>query len=175
MFTLGMMDLPEKAKIEDLYWEISRDVVESFKGQAYGAPALRGNSYSLVAGFAVKLAERLGRRRASDGAVTLNVPVNERTTLDDTRANAVALFNISIDPTVDHRTQALSNCSRRVCECARDRVLLQELRDDAAWTYVNEVVSGHPGSITTIHGGHAAQAFKRLFARIAKIGQESLR
>ena len=35
MFTLGMMDLPEKAKIENLYWEISHDVVESFKGQAY--------------------------------------------------------------------------------------------------------------------------------------------
>ena len=26
-----------------------------------------------------------------------------------------------------------------------DRVLMQELRDGAAWTYVNEVVSGHPG------------------------------
>src|ERR1035441_7985906 len=35
MFTLGMMDLPEKAKIENLYWEIGREVVESFKGQAY--------------------------------------------------------------------------------------------------------------------------------------------
>jgi arginine decarboxylase len=35
MFTLGMMDLPEKAKIENLYWEISREVVLSFKGQAY--------------------------------------------------------------------------------------------------------------------------------------------
>jgi arginine decarboxylase len=35
MFTLGMMDLPDKAKIESLYWEISQDVVESFKGQAY--------------------------------------------------------------------------------------------------------------------------------------------
>ncbi len=35
MFTLGMMDLPDKAKIENLYWEISRDVVASFKGQAY--------------------------------------------------------------------------------------------------------------------------------------------
>jgi arginine decarboxylase len=34
MFTLGMMDLPDKAKIEDLYWQISRDVVGSFKGQA---------------------------------------------------------------------------------------------------------------------------------------------
>lgn len=47
-----------------------------------------------------------------------------------------------------------------------DRVLLQELRDDAAWTYVNEVVSGHPGSITTIHGADAPQAFKRLFALV---------
>jgi arginine decarboxylase len=35
MFTLGMLDLPDKAKIETLYWEISRDVVNSFKGQAY--------------------------------------------------------------------------------------------------------------------------------------------
>lgn len=47
-----------------------------------------------------------------------------------------------------------------------DRVLLQELRDDAAWTYVNEVVSGHPGSITTIHGRDPEQAFKRLFALV---------
>jgi type IV secretion system protein VirB11 len=47
-----------------------------------------------------------------------------------------------------------------------DRILLQELRDDAAWTYINEVVAGHPGSITTIHGTNPEQAFKRLFALI---------
>ncbi len=35
MFTLGMLDLPEKAKIEHLYWEISQAVVDTFKGQAY--------------------------------------------------------------------------------------------------------------------------------------------
>ena len=35
MFTLGVLDLPDKAKIENLYWEISRDVVESFKGQPF--------------------------------------------------------------------------------------------------------------------------------------------
>src|SRR5215475_699996 len=35
MFTLGMLDLPEKAKIENLYWEISLEVVNSFRGQAY--------------------------------------------------------------------------------------------------------------------------------------------
>lgn len=41
MFTLGLMDLPDKAKIEDLYWQISRDVVESFKGQAYVPEEIR--------------------------------------------------------------------------------------------------------------------------------------
>jgi arginine decarboxylase len=41
MFTLGLMDLPEKAKIENLYWEISGAVVESFKGQAYVPEEIR--------------------------------------------------------------------------------------------------------------------------------------
>jgi len=41
MFTLGMMDLPEKAKIENLYWEISREVVESFKDQTYVPKEIR--------------------------------------------------------------------------------------------------------------------------------------
>lgn len=45
-----------------------------------------------------------------------------------------------------------------------DRVLVQELLDsEAAETYISEIVSGHPGSITTIHGATPAQAFKRLF------------
>ncbi len=35
MFTFGMLELPDKAKIETLYWEISREVVASFRGQAY--------------------------------------------------------------------------------------------------------------------------------------------
>ncbi len=35
MFTLGLLDLPDKAKIETLYWEISDAVVRSYKGQAY--------------------------------------------------------------------------------------------------------------------------------------------
>ena len=35
MFTLGVLELPDKAKIEHLYWEISQAVVLSFRGQAY--------------------------------------------------------------------------------------------------------------------------------------------
>src|SRR5215469_15306192 len=41
MFTLGMLDLPDKAKIEDLYWQISRDVADSFKGQPYVPEEIR--------------------------------------------------------------------------------------------------------------------------------------
>ncbi|HMJ91102.1 MAG TPA: biosynthetic arginine decarboxylase [Candidatus Acidoferrum sp.] len=48
MFTLGMMDLPAKAKIESLYWEISQEVVESFKGQAYIPEEIRKLEDSLA-------------------------------------------------------------------------------------------------------------------------------
>lgn len=48
MFALGMMDLPDKAKIEELYWEISREVVDSFKGQAYTPEEIRKLEDSLA-------------------------------------------------------------------------------------------------------------------------------
>ena len=41
MFTLGVLDLPDKAKIEDLYWQIGRDVVEHYKGHAYVPEEIR--------------------------------------------------------------------------------------------------------------------------------------
>jgi len=41
MFALGVMDLPEKAKIENLYWEISREVVQSYRGHAYVPEEIR--------------------------------------------------------------------------------------------------------------------------------------
>ena len=57
-----------------------------------------GTSYSLVAGLAAKLGERLGRRRAADGAVTVHIPVSDRMP-DDTRANAASLATVTVDPT----------------------------------------------------------------------------
>lgn len=62
------------------------------------AEALGGNSYSLVAGLAARLGERFGRRSSVDGAVPLTVPINDRT-LEDTRANAVLLANVRVNPT----------------------------------------------------------------------------
>ncbi|MDP4960545.1 MAG: hypothetical protein NWR02_03105, partial [Mycobacterium sp.] len=63
------------------------------------AESLGGNSYSLLAGFAAKLGEHLGRRRASDGAVTLTIAINLRESLDDDRALAMAFASASVDPT----------------------------------------------------------------------------
>ena len=45
-----------------------------------------------------------------------------------------------------------------------DRGFVGELRDpEAAYVFVHEVGTGHPGSSTTIHGKDAGQAFRRLF------------
>ena len=43
-----------------------------------------------------------------------------------------------------------------------DRILLQELRDGAAFFYLRNVNTGHPGSITTIHADSATLAFEQL-------------
>jgi len=62
------------------------------------AAALGGTSNTLVAGLAVKLAEQMGRRRGSDSAVTLQLPISDRVE-GDTRAVALSLARVSIDPT----------------------------------------------------------------------------
>ena len=41
MFALGLLDLPDKARIENLYWEISQEVVQSYRGQAYVPEEIR--------------------------------------------------------------------------------------------------------------------------------------
>lgn len=43
-----------------------------------------------------------------------------------------------------------------------DRVLMQELRDGAAFTFMRSVAAGHPGSITTCHASSALGAFDAL-------------
>jgi hypothetical protein len=89
------------------------------------AKALGGNSYSLVAGFAAKIAGRVGRVRADDGAATLIIPINERT-LDDTRANAVSLATVSIDPAPV--TRDLTGARDAIREA---RKLAREMPDEA--------------------------------------------
>ncbi len=35
MFGLGLLDLPDKARIEELYWKLARRIVEMYRGQSY--------------------------------------------------------------------------------------------------------------------------------------------
>jgi len=41
LFALGMLDLRDKAKIETLYWEIAREVVQSFRGHSFVPEEIR--------------------------------------------------------------------------------------------------------------------------------------
>ena len=60
------------------------------------AQSLGGTSNTLLAAFAARLAQGLGRV-AADGSVTLTMPINERTA-GDTRANAITNVDITVDP-----------------------------------------------------------------------------
>ncbi|MBU9764971.1 hypothetical protein FR943_14110 [Mycobacterium sp. TNTM28] len=62
------------------------------------AKSLGGNTYSLLAGFAARLGDRMGRRGGEDGSVNLLLALSERS-LDDTRANAMTIGNVGVDPT----------------------------------------------------------------------------
>jgi hypothetical protein len=63
------------------------------------AKALGGTGNTLAAALTAKLGERLGRRRDSDGAVTVQLVMSDRTDGDDPRAMAVSIARVSVDPT----------------------------------------------------------------------------
>ncbi len=62
------------------------------------AEKLGGNSFSLVAGFAGKLAQRLDRAHGPAGAVTLKFPVSDRADFEDTGGNVVSIADVTFDP-----------------------------------------------------------------------------
>ncbi|AKK27551.1 hypothetical protein [Mycobacterium sp. EPa45] len=122
----ALRDLPQTRKAlatgAKLVWSKRRDIAQSRKRRAREASleeivhvpsvaafvdisewderaeSLGGNGYSLLVGVTAKLAERLGRRRKSDGAVTLVIAINLRESLDDDRALAMAFANATVDP-----------------------------------------------------------------------------
>ncbi|MGV0771620.1 hypothetical protein [Mycobacterium syngnathidarum] len=62
------------------------------------AEALGGGSHTLAAAFAAKFGEGIGRVRAKDGVVTLQIPISDRTSEDDTRAMALSYARVAVDP-----------------------------------------------------------------------------
>ncbi|MCW2516322.1 MAG: hypothetical protein JWR11_5364, partial [Mycobacterium sp.] len=63
------------------------------------AGELGGTGYSLLAGFAALLGDRLGRARPSDGAITLLIAMSDRGGPEDRRANAMKIASATVDPT----------------------------------------------------------------------------
>ncbi len=101
-------------------------------------------------------------------ALIEEIPIDERLiTIEDTpeweaipHRNRVALFYSKGDQgSARVRSEDLLEASLRM---RPDRVLVQELRDGAAFAYLRGVVAGHPGSITTLHAQSAAGAFDAL-------------
>lgn len=101
-------------------------------------------------------------------ALVQAIPLHERLiTLEDTaefiglpQRNWVALFYSKGDQGLGHvQSEQLIEAALRM---RPDRVLMQELRDGAAFTFMRGIAAGHPGSITTCHAGSAAGAFDAL-------------
>ena len=101
-------------------------------------------------------------------ALIEEIPAGERLiTIEDTpewdaipHRNRVALFYSKGDQgSARVRSEDLLEASLRM---RPDRVLMQELRDGAAFAYLRGVVAGHPGSITTLHAQSAEGAFDAL-------------
>lgn len=51
---------------------------------------------------------------------------------------------------------------RSILRLIPDRIILAEIRGPEAWEFVSHAVSGHVGSIATLHAGTIAEAFDRL-------------
>jgi hypothetical protein len=90
------------------------------------ACSLGGTSNTLLAAFAARLAQNLGRV-ALDGSVTLTMPINERTA-GDTRANAITNVDITVDP-------APATTDLRAIRTATKQALIGAKEEpDARWT-----------------------------------------
>jgi type IV secretion system protein VirB11 len=49
-----------------------------------------------------------------------------------------------------------------------DRIFVSELRGDIAYPYLRASISGHPGSLTTLHAGSVEQAKEQLALMLAE-------
>ena len=101
-------------------------------------------------------------------ALIQEIPLDERlVTVEDTaefiglpHRNLVALFySKGGQGLAKVRSEDLIEAALRM---RPDRILMQELRDGAAFTFIRSIAAGHPGSITTCHASNASGAFDAL-------------
>jgi len=89
------------------------------------AKYLGGTGKTLVAAFAAKFAEHVGRRRDGDGVITLHLPMNDRIE-GDMRANAMSIAIVRVDP-----TRVTTDLSDLRADITRALTMLRETPDEA--------------------------------------------
>jgi len=108
-------------------------------------------------------------------ALLKEVPMEERiVTIEDTRElrpitpNTVALITSKGDQGRAKVTpQELLEASLRM---RPDRVMLGELRGEEAFSFLQAINTGHPGSLTTVHANSARDAYDRLALMVLQSG-----
>lgn len=95
------------------------------------AESLGGASHTLAAAFAAKFGERIGRVGPDGGAVTLQIPISDRTSVDDTRAMALSYARVTIDPT--HATTDLREIRAAVKKSLTDLKQTPEESKQLLW------------------------------------------
>lgn len=136
-------------------------LLEEQRYQEFMAKAVHARMNIVVSG-----ATGSGKTTFMKGLVK-EIPLEERLiTIEDTRelfvphGNAVhLLYSKGGQSGAKVEPKDLLQCCLRM---KPDRILLAELRGDESLYYVRQAASGHPGSITSLHGGSAALAFEQM-------------
>lgn len=92
--------------------------------------------------------------------------------LDDRLNNVVALTSFrELDERGSVvREETLEDLVRHALRMRADRVWVGEVRGREAYALVKACLSGHDGSVTTLHANHAAQAIKQLVSYVMESG-----
>jgi len=159
----GMFDVIEKEKNPTSDTDL--ELIELYKNAKYDMFLKKAVEYRKTVIFAGKT----GSGKTTFAKTFVNyIPENERLiSIEDTKemvftkhTNSVNLYYSDTAKKDDALTSStlLRSCLRLV----PDRILLTEVRDAAAFDFIDALKNGHPGSITTMHATDTKSAFSRL-------------
>jgi len=159
----GMFEVIEKGgdKISDT----DQELIALYNNKEYDTFLKKAVEYRKTVIFAGKT----GTGKTTFAKTFVNhIPVNERLiSIEDTKEmvftkhrNSVNFYYSDTAKKDDNLTSStlLRSCLRHV----PDRILLTEVRDAAAFDFIDALKNGHPGSITTMHATDTKSAFSRL-------------
>lgn len=159
----GMFDVIKKEKNPKT--KVDKELIELYNNKEYDAFLKKAVEYRKTVIFAGKT----GSGKTTFAKTFVNyIPKEERLiSIEDTKemvftqhANSVNLYYSDTAKKDDALTSStlLRSCLRLV----PDRILLTEVRDAAAFDFIDALKNGHPGSITTMHATDTKSAFSRL-------------